>query len=155
MNQLPMAYPQGMNAPGQMQYPQPVMQPYMNPGAPQMAQFRSFSNNPQFMPQQGHHMAPMMVQPQFMAPNGMVAAGPGLYPPAPPQFLPPNVPPQQMAGSSGFPSPSRPAAPMMVHQGSHQGQPAGVYGMSPGMHYQQPAYGAQQGQGKFNGQRPQ
>lgn len=158
MGQVPMAYPPAMSTPGQMQYSQPVMQPYMNPGAPQMGQFRSFSNNPQFMPQQPHHMgSPMMVQPQFMqGPAGMIAAGPqvSMYP-GHQQFLPPNTVPQQpMAGSNGFPSPSRPAAPMMVHQGSHQGQPP-VYGMSPGMPYQQPVYPPQQPQGKFSGQRPQ
>ncbi|KAL2024312.1 hypothetical protein VTK56DRAFT_8794 [Thermocarpiscus australiensis] len=154
MGQVPMAYPPTMNAPAQMPYGQPVMQPYVSP-APQMGQYRSFSNNPQFIPQQPHHMAaPMMVQPQFISgPNGMVAAGP-MYPGAHPQFIPAGaVPPQPMAGSNGFPSPGRPAAPMMVHQGSHQGQQA-VYGMSPGMPYQQPAYTQQQPQAKFSGQRP-
>ncbi len=57
-----------------------------------------------------------------------------------------------MPGTNGFPSPGRLVAPMMAHQGSHQGQP---YGMSPGMHYQQPAYTPQQPQGgKFQGPRP-
>lgn len=166
MGQVPMAYPPaGMNAgvPAPMPpYGQPVMQPYVN-AAPQMgAQFRSFSHNPQFIPQQPHHM---MVQPQFLqGPNGMVATAAGpMYPPgAHPQFIPagavPGPPGQPMSASNGFPSPGRPAAPMMVHQGSHQGQQA-VYGMSPGMVYQQP-YGAaqqqqQQGGGKFSGQRPQ
>ncbi|KAK3321172.1 hypothetical protein B0T19DRAFT_260357 [Cercophora scortea] len=160
MGHVPMAYPPAMNAPVQMAYNQQVMQPYMNPGAPQMS-YRSFSGNPQFMQQQPHHMgAPMMVQnPQMIAPNGMpVAGGPQLqmYPSAHPQFLPPNaVQAQPMAGSNGsFPSPGRPAATMMAHQGSHQGQ-APVYGMSPGMHYQQPYTPQQQPQGKFSGQRPQ
>ncbi|GAB1312890.1 poly(A)-binding protein binding protein [Madurella fahalii] len=160
MGQVPMAYPPAMSAaPAQMPYGQPVMQPYVNP-APQMGQFRSFSNNPQFIPQQPHHMAaPMMVQPQFIpGPNGMVTAGP-MYAGAHAQFIPAGaVPPQPMAGSNGFPSPGRPAAPMMVHQGSHQGAHQGqqpVYAMSPGMGYQQPAYTPQQPQGKFSGQRPQ
>ncbi|KAK0634480.1 hypothetical protein B0T17DRAFT_7631 [Bombardia bombarda] len=153
MGQVPMAYPPAMNAPTQIPYNQPVMQPYMNPGAPQMG-FRSFSNNPQFMPQQAHHMPQqMMVQPQqFITPNGMVTTAPQvqMYP----GFLPPGAgPPPQMGGSNGFPSPSRPAAPMMAHQGSQQGQ--AVYGMSPGMQYQQPVYGQQHPQGKFSGQRPQ
>jgi hypothetical protein len=159
MAQVPMAYPPAMNAPAQMPYGQPVMQPYVNP-TPQMGQFRSFSNNPQYIPQQPHHMAaPMMVQPQFISgPNGMVAAGP-MYPGAHPQFIPAGaVPgPQPMAGSNGFPSPGRAAAPMMVHQGSHQGSHQGqqaVYAMSPGMGYQQPAYAPQQAQTKFSGQRP-
>ncbi|KAK0705426.1 hypothetical protein B0H67DRAFT_649755 [Lasiosphaeris hirsuta] len=158
MTQVPMAYPPAMGTPGQMQYTQPVMQPYMNPGAPQMGQYRSFSNNPQFVPQQPHHMgAPMMMQTQFMSgPNGMVPAGPQvpMYT-THPQFMTAGpVPPQPMAGSNGFPSPGRPVATMMAHQGSHQGQPAG-YGMSPGMPYQQPVYATQQPQGKFSGQRPQ
>lgn len=158
MGQVPMAYPHAMNAPAHMPYGQPMMQPYMNP--PQMGQFRSFSHNPQFIPQQPHHMAtPMMVQQQFISgPNGMVAAGP-MYPGAHPQFVPAGtVPPQPVPGTNGFPSPGRAAAPMMVHQGSHQGSHQGqqaVYGMSPGMPYQQPAYTPQQPQGKFSGQRPQ
>jgi hypothetical protein len=161
MGQVPMAtYPPTMNAPAQMPYGQPVMPPYVN-GAHHMGQFpRSFSHNPQFIPQQPHHMAaPMMVQPQFISgPNGMVAAGP-MYPGAHPQFIPSGaVPPQPIPGSNGFPSPGRPVAPMMAHQGSHQGSHQGqqaVYGMSPGMAYQQPAYTPQQPQGKFSGQRPQ
>ncbi|KAL2265758.1 hypothetical protein VTJ83DRAFT_6858 [Remersonia thermophila] len=159
---VPMAYPPAVNAaaPAQMPYGQPVMQPYVSP-APPMGQFRSFSHNPPFMPQQPHHMgAPMMVQQGFMAPNGMVAAGP-MYPGTQPHFLPAGaVPPQPVPGSNGFPSPGRPAAPMMVHQGSHQGTHGGqqqqaVYGMSPAVPYQQPAYTPQQPQGKFSGQRPQ
>lgn len=158
MGHVPMAYPPAMNSPAQVPYNQPGMQQYMNPGTPQMSQYRSFSNNPQFMPQQPPHMGgPMMMQPQFMAgPNGMVAAGPQvqMYPVSHPQFMPHGGgPPQSMAGSTGFPSPGRPAAPMMAHQGSHQGQP--MYGMSPGMQYQQPVFTPQQPQQKFSGQRPQ
>ncbi|KAK0747461.1 hypothetical protein B0T21DRAFT_279548 [Apiosordaria backusii] len=155
MGQVPMAYPPSVNAPGQMPYGQHVMPPYMNPGAPQMGQFRSYSNNPQFMSQQPHHMgAPIMGQPPFIPPNGMAVTGP-MYPVSGPPYMPPGaVPPQPMVGSNGFPSPGRSAAaPMMAHQGSHQGQPP-VYGMSPAMTYQQPAYTPQQGQGKFSGQRP-
>ncbi|KAM7208528.1 hypothetical protein V8F20_001209 [Naviculisporaceae sp. PSN 640] len=159
MGQVPMAYGPAMNAPGQMQYNQQVMQPYMTPGAPPMGQYRSYSNNPQYMSQQAHHMGtPMMVQPGYMpGPGGMVASAPQvqLYPGAHPQFMPPGgVPPQPMATSNGFPSPGRPVAPMMAHQGSHQGQQP-VYGMSPGMPYTQPAYTPQAAQGKFPTQRPQ
>ncbi|KAL2167753.1 hypothetical protein VTG60DRAFT_849 [Thermothelomyces hinnuleus] len=159
MGPVPMAYPPAVNPQAQMPYGQPVMQPYMN-AAPQMGQFRSFSHNPQFVPQQPHHMGPpMMVQQGFIpGPNGMVAAGP-MYPGAQPHFIPSGaVPPQPVPGSNGFPSPGRPAAPMMVPQGSHQGTHQGqqpVYGMSPGVPYQQPAYTPQQPQGKFSGQRPQ
>ncbi|KAK3989594.1 PAB1-binding protein 1 [Cladorrhinum sp. PSN332] len=165
MGQVPMAYPPGVNAQQQMPYGQPVMQGYMNAGgAPPLAQYRSFSNNGQFIPQQPHHMGgPMMVQPQFMGnPNGMVAGAPPMYPGGghPQHFIPPGaVPPQPMVGSNGYPnSPGRPAAPMMAPQGSQQGnhqQPV-VYGMSPAMPYQQPAFTPQQQQqGKFTGHRPQ
>ncbi|KAL2160813.1 hypothetical protein VTH06DRAFT_1010 [Thermothelomyces fergusii] len=159
MGPVPIAYPPAVNPPAQMPYGQPVMQPYMSAG-PQMGQFRSFSHNPQFIPQQPHHMgAPMMVQPGFIpGPNGMVAAGP-MYPGVQPHFIPSGaVPPQPVPASNGFPSPGRPAAPMMVPQGSHQGTHQGqqpVYGMSPAVPYQQPAYTPQQPQGKFSGQRPQ
>jgi hypothetical protein len=159
MAQVQMAYPPGMGAsPGQVPYaPQGVMPQYMGPGAPQMGQYRSFSNNPQFMAQQSPHMSgQVMLQPPFMAgPNGMVAPN-GQVPVYPgqapylPQGVAPPVPPA-MAGSNGYPSPGRPAAPMMVSQGSQQGhgQP-GMYGMSPSVQYQQPMYAPQQpGQGKF------
>ncbi|EAQ84056.1 hypothetical protein CHGG_10460 [Chaetomium globosum CBS 148.51] len=129
MGPVPMAYPPTVNPQGQMPYGQPVMQPYMN----------------------GLRWG-------FMGPNGMVTAGP-MYPGAQPHFIPAGAgPPQPVPGSNGFPSPGRPTAPMMVHQGSHQGSHQGqqaVYGMSPGMPYQQPAYTPQQPQGKFSGQRPQ
>ncbi|KAL2149700.1 hypothetical protein VTH82DRAFT_8352 [Thermothelomyces myriococcoides] len=159
MGPVPMAYPPAVTPQAQMPYGQPMMQPYMN-AAPQMGQFRSFSHNPQFVPQQPHHLgAPMMVQQGFIpGPNGMVAAGP-MYPGAQPHFIPSGaVPPQPVPTSNGFPSPGRPAAPMMVPQGSHQGTHQGqqpVYGMSPAVPYQQPAYTPQQPQGKFSGQRPQ
>ncbi|KAL1856470.1 hypothetical protein VTK73DRAFT_8276 [Phialemonium thermophilum] len=161
MGQVPLPYPPAMNSPAHLSYSQPVMQPpYMNAGAPQAPHFRGgYPGNPQFVSQQPPHVAagPIMMQPQFIAgPGGMVAAGPQMqmYPAgAHPQFVPPGpVPPQPMGGSSGYPSPSRPAAPMMVHQGSHQGQP--IYAMSPGMQYQQPAFVPQQPQ-KYAGQRPQ
>jgi hypothetical protein len=140
MAQVSMAYPPAMNSPAQVPYNQPVMQPFVGPTAPQMGQFRSFSNNPQYMPQQPAHMGTsMLIQPQFIGgPQGMVT-GPQLqmYPAGGhPHFLPPGGPPQPLPGSNGYPSPGRPAAPMMVHQGSQQGQP--VYGMSPNVQYQQP-----------------
>src|SRR5690606_15740395 len=59
-------YPPAMNSPAQVPYGQPMMQPFV-PNAPHMGQYRSFSNNPQYMPQQPGHMgAPMMMQPQFV-----------------------------------------------------------------------------------------
>jgi hypothetical protein len=147
MGPVPVAYPPNMNNPAQMPYGQNGM-PFM-PGTPQQmgAHFsRSFSNNPQYMPQQQMPMgAPMMLQPQFIAPQGMPAAQMQMYPGA--QFMPPGAAaPQPMPGVNGYPSPGRPAAPMMVHQGSQQGQP--IYGMSPGMQYQQPAFPQQPSQSK-------
>lgn len=140
-------YPPSMNSPAQMPYGQPVMQPFSS-NAPHMGQYRSFSNNPQYMPQQQGHMgAPMMMQPQYMGgPQGMLVTPPQMqmYPSSQGQFMPPGsvaVPPQGMAASNGYPSPGRPAAAPMAHQGSAQGQQA--YGMSPSMAYQQPAYGGQ------------
>ncbi|KAK5661562.1 hypothetical protein OQA88_11470 [Cercophora sp. LCS_1] len=152
MGQVPM-YGPGMGTPGQLPYSQPMMQPY-HPAAPPLGQFRSYSNTQGFIPQP--HMSPMMVQPQFMpGPNGMAGPQASMYPANHQPYAPPNMVPQQpMAGSNGFPSPSRPVAPMMVQQGSHQGQP-NTYGMSPGMPYQQP-FQPQQPQGKFSAQqRPQ
>lgn len=115
-----------------------------------MGAFRSFSNNnPQYMPPQPAHMAaPMMIQPQFVtgAP-GMVTPQMQMYPSGHGQFMPPGGTPQPMPGSNGYPSPGRPAAPMMVPQpaapmmvpqGSQQGQP--VYGTSPNVSYQQPVF---------------
>lgn len=142
--QVPMAYP-GMNSPAQMPYNGPVFMP----GTPNMAQYqRSFSNNQQYMqPQQGHMGGPMMMQPQYMPGHqGMVGAPQMMYPGQHPQFMPPSGPPQQMPGANGYPSPGRQAAPMMAHQGSQPGQP--MYGMSPNVQYNQPAYGS----GQLNGQ---
>ncbi|PNY29449.1 Uncharacterized protein TCAP_00639 [Tolypocladium capitatum] len=138
MGQLPVAYPT------QVQYNQPV---FMGPSNPQMGQYRSFSNNPHYVPpQQGQMGGPMMMQPQFIpGPQGMVAAPQMMYHGGHPQFLPPSGPPQQVPGVNGYPSPGRPAAPVMVHQGSQQGQP--MYGMSPSVPYNQPAYGPGQATG--------
>ncbi|KAI1083754.1 hypothetical protein F5B20DRAFT_568426 [Whalleya microplaca] len=142
MGQVPMAYPPNVNSAGQMPYNQHMMPAFMGPGAPPMNQFnRSFSNSPQYLPQQPGGMGqPMMLQPQFMSPQPMVAGPPQMqpYPTGHLQFMPPGAtPPQPMPGTNGFPSPGRAAPPMMVHQGSQQGQP--MYGMSPGMQYQQTA----------------
>lgn len=123
MGQMPMAYP---GAP--MPYNQ---QGYMGPGNPN--QYRSFSNQPHYGPPQGQPM--MMMQPGFapgmVAPQMMYAGGP-------PHFMPPGGPPQPAPGTNGYPSPGRPAAPAMAHQGSQQGQQ--MYGASPSVQYNQPAY---------------
>lgn len=137
MGQLPVAYP------GQVPYQQPV---FMGPGNPQMGQYRSFSNNPHYGPPQQSSMAgPMIMQPQFIHHQGMVAAPQMMYHGGHPQYMPPTGPPQPGPGGSGYPSPGRPTAPVMMHQGSQQGQP--VYGMSPSVQYNQPAYGPGQPSG--------
>lgn len=165
--QMQMAYApnmSNMNSPAQMPYTQPVMQPYMTPGAPQMnPQFRSFSNNPQFMPPQAQHMGGpgqppfMMQQPQHFMPSGMVP-GPGQMPMYAGYMQAPGTgPPPSITGSNGYPSPGRPAAPMMAQQGSYHGQQMG-YGMSPGVQYQQtfmPQQHQHQQQNKYPGQRNQ
>lgn len=134
MGQMPMAY----NSPGQMAYNQPV---YMGGGTPQMGQYRSFSNS---HPHYAGPQAPMMMQPHFMpAPQGMVGGPQMMYPGSHGQFIPPSGPPQPGPAANGYPSPGRPSAPAMVHQGSQQGQP--MYGMSPSVQYNQPAYGQVQG----------
>ncbi|TWU74903.1 hypothetical protein ED733_004028 [Metarhizium rileyi] len=137
MGQLPVAYP------GQISYQQPV---FMGPSNPQMGQYRSFSNTPHYVPpQQGQMGGPMMMQPQFIHPQGMVAAPQMMYHGGHPQYMPPTGPPQPGLGGNGYPSPGRPTAPVMMHQGSQQGQP--LYGMSPNVHYNQPAYGPGQPSG--------
>jgi hypothetical protein len=153
MAPAPMAYPPAMNSPAQVPYNQPVMQQFVGSATPQMAQFRSFSNNPQYIPQQQAHLpGPIMIQPPFIpGPQGMVGAPQmQMYSTGHPQFMPPGAAPQPMPGTNGYPSPGRPTAPLMVHQGSQQGQP--VYGMSPNVQYQQPVFAPQQpaGQSKWN-----
>ncbi|KAK2047375.1 LsmAD domain-containing protein [Colletotrichum somersetense] len=154
MTQVPITYTPAMSSAGQVPYNQPMMQPFVGPGTPQMGGYRNFSNNHQYMPQQpgGPMGAPMM--PQFMNPQGMVPA-PGqmpMYAGNHAQFMPPNgAPPQPIPGANGYPSPGRPSAPMMVHQGSQQGQP--VYGMSPNVQYQQPAFTPQQPGGQVGNVR--
>lgn len=135
LGQVAMAGYPGVNSP-HLPYNQAV---FMGPGAPQ--QFRSFSNNPQYMgPQQGQMGGPMMMQPPFM-PQGMVGGPQIMYPGGHPPFMPPGGPPQPAPATNGY-SP-RPQATMMAHQGSQQGQP--MYGMSPSVQYSQPAYGHGQG----------
>jgi hypothetical protein len=104
-----------------------------------MNQFRNFSNNHQYMaPQQGQMGGPMMMPQQFIpGPQGMVPGPQMMYPGGHPQFMPPSGP-QPVPGVNGYPSPGRPAAPMMAHQGSQQGQP--MYGMSPNVQYNQPVF---------------
>ncbi|CAF3549237.1 unnamed protein product [Fusarium graminearum] len=142
LGNVPVAY----NSP-QVPYNQAV---FMGPGTPQMNQYRNFSNNHQYMtPQQGQMGGPMMMPQQFMpGPQGMVPGPQMMYPGGHPQFMPPSGP-QPVPGVNGYPSPGRPAAPMMAHQGSQQGQP--MYGMSPNVQYNQPVFNPGQQGGPMRG----
>lgn len=127
-------YPSPMAQSAQMAY-NPNMLAY--PGAPPMQpQYRSMSQNHQFMPQQGQ-MGPIMMQnpaPTFLTSQG-IAPGPQMIyaQGGPGPFMPPgNGHPPQMPGVNGFPSPGR-GAPMMMSQGSQQGHQQPMYGMTPGM----------------------
>ncbi|KAL8283039.1 hypothetical protein RB597_010427 [Gaeumannomyces tritici] len=164
ISQVPIGYPPPtMGSPAQLPYNQGVMPPFM-PGTPQMNNFRSFSNNPQYMPQQNSPMTVPLLPSQFLpAPNGLVAGGPqmSMYAGAHQGFVPHGgaAPPQPIPGSTGgYPSPGRPAAPMMSQQGSQQGQP--MYGVSPNMQFQQPVFpsghpGHMNARGGYNGAGPQ
>ncbi|KAF3359453.1 hypothetical protein VdG1_02008 [Verticillium dahliae VDG1] len=143
MSHVPITYTPAVNSPAQVPYSQPMMQPYGGPGTPQMNQYRSFSNTHQYLQQQPGHMGgPMIMQPQFMSPQGMLPGQPMQMYGGHAQFPPPNGGPPPHPGSNGYSSPGRPAAPMMAHQGSQQGQT--VYGMSPSVPYQQPVFAPQQ-----------
>jgi len=156
MNPQMPVYPPQMNPQAQVPpYNQPGMQPFV-PGTPNMnPQYRNFSNQGQYMPQ---HNAPMGVQmmppPQgYMAAPNMNTMMPSggqvpMYQGAPQQYMAQNtpaaaIPPPTMPNANGYNSPRQAAAPMMIPQGSQQGQQ--MYGMNPGMGYQQPGYGPQHG----------
>jgi hypothetical protein len=146
MQQVNMAYHSPMGQPAQLAYNQQGMQYPMGPGGPQMPQYRSYSGNHQFVPQQASHMGgPVMIPAPagngFMGPGAMVPSAPQMiYPGGQPHFVPQGNGPPPMPGANGYPSPGR-TAPMMMNQGSQQGQ--SVYGMSPGIQYGQPIYGQQ------------
>ncbi|KAI4164474.1 MAG: hypothetical protein LQ342_001787 [Letrouitia transgressa] len=139
-----MAYPSPMPQPAQLAYGQPIPQYFVGPNGPQPAQYRQFQGGPQIIPAQGSLTAPMMAQQSsqggFVAPpHGMaVPFGPQMpiYPPGQP--IPYNG---QSQPPSGYPSPGR-GPPVMMHQGSHQGQHSQVYA-NPGQ-YAQPVYAQQQ-----------
>ncbi|KAI5784584.1 hypothetical protein EDC01DRAFT_618501, partial [Geopyxis carbonaria] len=131
--------------------PQGQMGHYGVPGAPGGPQY--FYSNQAFRGAGGP--GPMMMS----APQGPVPypAGqmmhPQMYSPQQPQAYLSGPPP---TSQQGFPSPGRPAAPMMMHQGSSQGTSAGpqmvAYGMQPGQNYG--AQGQQQQMGMMRGQPP-
>ncbi|KAL8953189.1 MAG: hypothetical protein Q9222_000924 [Ikaeria aurantiellina] len=146
MQNAGLAYGSPMHQPAQLAYGQPIPQYFMAPGGPQPTHFgRPFQNGPQMMPAQGAPLtAPMMVQQSSQ--GGYMGPPHGMALPFNPQI--PMYPPGQQAGYNGpsqpsnnFPSPGR-GAPMMMHQGSHQGQHQPVF-MSPGQ-FPQPVYAQQQ-----------
>lgn len=140
MQSTNVAYPSPMNHHAQLAFGQ-MPQYVVGPSGPQPPNFRQFSAGPQMMASPGPHLAPVMVQqpsaggymtvPQAipMQFNPQVAMYPGAIPQA---YGAPSQPP------SGYPSPGR-GGHMMIHQGSHQGQP--VY-MTP-TQYGQPVYAQQ------------
>ena len=131
-------------------YGQPMPPYFMGPNGPQAAPIRQFPGGPQFVTPPGAHLgAPMMVQQHSngsfmnMPPAMGIPFNPQMqmYSPgqghAVPQYAGPPQPP------SNYPSPGR-GAPLMIHQGSQQGQhPQQVMFMSPG-HHGQPMYAQQQ-----------
>ena len=139
-----MAYPSPMQQPAQLAFGQPMPQYVMGLNGPQATHFRQFPSGPQVMPAQGPQLAaPIMVQQSsqggFMGPpHGMAVP----FNPQMPMYPPGQAPSYggQSQPPSGYPSPGR-AAPMMVQQGSHQGQQH-MY-MNPGQ-YGQPVYAQQQ-----------
>ncbi|KAL8775681.1 MAG: hypothetical protein Q9209_000177 [Squamulea sp. 1 TL-2023] len=143
MQNANIAYSSPMHQPAQLTYGQPMPQ-YFIPNGHQPAHIgRHFQGGPQMMPTQGPPLAaPMMVQQSSQ--GGYMGPPHGMAVPFNPQM--PMYPPGQPAGYSGpaqpnnFPSPGR-GAPMMMHQGSHQGQHSQMF-MNPGQ-YGQPIYAQQ------------
>ena len=147
MQNATIAYPSPMHQPAQLAYGQPMPQFFMAPNGPQAPHYgRHFQGGPQMMPAQGAPLAaPMMVQQSSQGgymgpPHGMALPfNPGMpmYPPGQPGGYN-----NSSQGSNNFPSPGR-SAPMMLHQGSHQGQHSQAF-MGPGQPYAQPVYAQQQ-----------
>ncbi|KAJ5893886.1 hypothetical protein N7495_005577 [Penicillium taxi] len=112
-------------------------------GGPQPNHMRHpYQGGPQFIGPPGSMGAPMMVQnpsngPYMNVPQGMPYNGQmqmPMYSPSPGHAYP-HVP--QPQPQSGYPSPSRGGAPMMMHQNSQSDHPQPMMFMSPG----QPGYG--------------
>ncbi|KAL8970783.1 MAG: hypothetical protein Q9183_001361 [Haloplaca sp. 2 TL-2023] len=147
MQNATIAYPSPMHQPAQLAYGQPMPQYFMAPNGPQAPHYgRHFQGGPQMMPAQGAPLAaPMMVQQSSQGgymgpPHGMALPfNPGMpmYPPGQPAGYN-----NSSQGSNNFPSPGR-SAPMMMHQGSHQGQHSQAF-MGPGQPFGQPVYAQQQ-----------
>ena len=144
MQNNPIAYPSPMQQSAQLAMAQPLPQYLMGLNGPQAAHFRQYPGAPQMMPAQGPQLtAPMMIQQPSQ--GGFVGPPHSMTVPFNPQMpmYPPGQAPSyggQSQPPSGYPSPGR-GAPMMVHQGSHQGQQH-MY-MNPSQ-YGQPVYAQQQ-----------
>ena len=157
-----MAYPSPMGQHAQLVYGQPVPQYGMGPVGAQMAPLRQFSGAPHFVSQHGGHItAPMMTHSPSGGHLSSMSQGYGgsftqqmpVYSPNPVHAYPHHGgPPPPQPGSNGYPSPGR-GAPMMIHQGSQQGQPAHqmmMFGMSPGQQTQHLYVPHQPGQGTLD-----
>ncbi|KAH0551433.1 hypothetical protein GP486_007352 [Trichoglossum hirsutum] len=143
-----LAYPSPMARGAQLMYGQHVPQYAIGPNGPQMAHFGQYPGVPQFVPQQGGQVSATMMAHgpsggPFMIPHVPLGQ---MYPPGQVHTYAQHGPPPP-PGSTGYPSPGRGAAPIMMHQGSQQGQPPQVMmiGMSPGQHVQ-PIYAPQPAQ---------
>ena len=127
---IPIAQP--IQGPLPAGFPYPPHPQMMNPGGPQPSQFRHYPHSPQYIPVAGQPLAaPMMVQ----------QGSQGSYVP---HGTPVGVPVYATGNSygtsqpnNGFPSPGR-NAPMMMSQGSFQGQGSQLHGA--GSQYGQQQY---------------
>ena len=146
LNNTHVAYGSPMPQAAQLTYGQPVPPYLMAPNGPHPTHFRQFPGGPQMIAAQGPQLgAPMMVQQSSS--GGFISTPHGMAVPFNPQMqmYPAGQPPTFGGLSqppSGYPSPGR-GAPMMVHQGSHHGQPPPMY-MNPGQ-FAQPVYAQQPG----------
>jgi LsmAD domain len=160
-----LAYQSPMPQPAQLMYQQQMPHYGVSPGRPPFGMGPFPGGQPQFVPHQGGQVgAPMMAHnpsggPYMGIPQGMPYGQQmpqmqmqQMYSPSQGHSYPQHGGPPQGPGSSGYPSPGR-GAPMMVQQGSQQGQgPQGgmmMMGMSPGQHGQN-IFQQQQGQSKYN-----
>ncbi|KAI1922181.1 poly(A)-binding protein binding protein [Ophidiomyces ophidiicola] len=153
-----MPYQSPMAPHAQLVIGQGMPQFYVGQG-PQPPHMRHYPGAPQFVNPQNGMGAPMMVHQPSNGPYMGIPQGMGapynpqmqMYSPSPAHAYPQHVQPPPQP-HSGYPSPSR-GAPMMIHQGSQQGQPPQpVMSMNPGQHGQ-PFYPPQQ-PGHIPGGRP-
>ncbi len=140
-----------MNHHAQLAYGQ-TPQFFMGPNGPQPV-MRPYPGGPQFVPQNMPMGAPAMMQQTSNGPYGM-PQGMGMpfnpqmagYSPGPNHAYAQHA--NQSQPHSGYPSPSR--APMMMHQGSQQGQhPQQMMYMNPNQHGQAVYASPQPSQGKI------